>query len=59
MFVIGFWLMFGLVVYLTSYYTLSSFLWPEPLSLFNHLLLVPCGVLTASQVWDTGKLLLK
>ena len=56
--VIGCLVVMGMITYYTSYYTLSSLFWPEPLSIFNHLLLIPCLVLTSISIWDTGQLLL-
>ncbi len=51
-------LIIALLTYFACYYTVSSLFWPEPLSVTNHLILVPCAVYTGLSVWDSGKLLL-
>ena len=51
-------LIIAVITYFTTYYTLSSLFWPEPLSIVNHCLLIPCAVYTGLSVWDSGKLLL-
>ena len=41
-----------LITYLTTYYTFSSLFWPETLSIFNHLWLVPGVVLSSANVYE-------
>jgi|SRR6266487_2272902 len=47
----------AVITYFTTYYTLSSLFWPEPLSVANHLVLVPCAVYMGFDIYDKGKLL--
>jgi hypothetical protein len=50
-------LIIAVITYYTCYYTISSIFWPEPLSLFNWLLVVPCGIITFCNGKGLGELL--
>jgi len=50
LFILGFLIVFGIITYYAYYYTISSMFWPEPLSLLNWILLIPCGIMTFFEV---------